>query len=129
MRKAIKLQAQIPGIIAAFARIREGKEPVASPGYASVAANFLYQLTGNEPDKVAIEALDKALVLHADHELNASTFAARVTVATLTDIYSGILPLSARSKDLYMVVRTKLLWRCLKRSVQLRMLFLTLMIN
>ena len=47
-------------------------------------------LTGEEPDKVAIEALDKALVLHADHELNASTFAARVTVATLSDIYSGI---------------------------------------
>ncbi|WNR43345.1 citrate synthase [Paenibacillus roseipurpureus] len=90
VRKAIKLQAQIPGIIAAFARIREGKEPVASPGYSSVAANFLFQLTGAEPDKVAIEALDKALVLHADHELNASTFAARVTVATLTDIYSGI---------------------------------------
>ncbi|NOU71582.1 citrate synthase [Paenibacillus sp. LMG 31458] len=90
VRKAIKLQAQIPGIIAAFARIREGKDPLASPGYASVAANFLYQLTGNEPDKIAIEALDKALVLHADHELNASTFAARVTVATLTDIYSGI---------------------------------------
>jgi len=90
VRKAIKLQAQVPAIIAAFARIREGKEPLESKGYSSVAANFLYQMTGNEPDKVAIEALDKALVLHADHELNASTFAARVTVATLTDIYSGI---------------------------------------
>lgn len=90
VRKAIKLQAQIPAIIAALARIREGKEPIASKGYSSIAANFLYQMTGNEPDKVAVEALDKALVLHADHELNASTFAARVTVATLTDIYSGI---------------------------------------
>jgi citrate synthase len=88
--KAIKLQAQLPAIIAAYARIREGKEPIASKGYPSIAANFLYQMTGKEPNKIAIEALDKALVLHADHELNASTFAARVTVATLTDIYSGM---------------------------------------
>ena len=93
--KAIKLQAQIPTIIAAFARIREGKEPVAprkneSGKQVSIAANFLYMLTEQEPEKVAIEALDQALVLHADHELNASTFAARVTVATLSDIYSGI---------------------------------------
>jgi len=91
LRKAIKLQAQIPTIIAAFARIREGKEPIAPKKDAtSVAQNFLYMLIGKEPDKVAIEALDKALVLHADHELNASTFAARVTVATLSDIYSGV---------------------------------------
>jgi citrate synthase len=90
LRKAIKLQAQIPTIVAAFQRIRNGQEPIAPKGYKSIAANFLYQMTGKEPDKVAVEALDKALVLHADHELNASTFAARVTVATLTDIYSGI---------------------------------------
>ncbi|WP_079908408.1 citrate synthase [Paenibacillus sp. 32352] len=91
LRKAIKLQAQIPTIIAAFARIREGKEPIAPKSDAtSVAQNFLYMLIGKEPDKVAVEALDKALVLHADHELNASTFAARVTVATLSDIYSGV---------------------------------------
>jgi citrate synthase len=90
VRKAIRLQAQITTIIAAYARIREGKEPVKSKGYPSIAANFLYQMTGSEPDKVAVEALDKALVLHADHELNASTFAARVTVATLTDMYSGM---------------------------------------
>jgi citrate synthase len=90
VRKAIKLQAQIPAVIAAYARIREGKEPLASKGYPSIAANFLYQMTGKEPNSVAIEALDKGLVLHADHELNASTFAARVTVATLSDMYSGI---------------------------------------
>ncbi|TCZ75304.1 citrate synthase [Paenibacillus albiflavus] len=90
VRKAIKLQAQIPTIIAAYARIRNGEKPIASKGYPSLAANFLYMMTGEEPDPVAIKALDKALVLHADHELNASTFAARVTVATLTDIYSGI---------------------------------------
>ncbi|MFC5651531.1 citrate synthase [Paenibacillus solisilvae] len=88
--KAIKLQAQIPTLIAAFARIREGKEPVAPKQGVSIAYNFLYMLTGQEPDQVAVKALDQALVLHADHELNASTFAARVTVATLSDIYSGV---------------------------------------
>jgi citrate synthase len=89
-RKAIKLQAQLPTVVAAFARIREGKEPVAPKQGVSIAYNFLYMLTGEEPAEVAVKALDQALVLHADHELNASTFAARVTVATLSDIYSGI---------------------------------------
>ncbi|WP_166244636.1 citrate synthase [Paenibacillus turpanensis] len=89
-RKAIRLQAKLTTIVAAFARIREGKEPIAPKAGATVAENFLYMLTGEQPDKIAIEALDKALVLHADHELNASTFAARVTVATLSDIYSGV---------------------------------------
>lgn len=88
--KAIKLQAQLPTIIAAFARIREGKEPIAPKAGVSIAHNFLYMLTGQEPDPIAVKALDQALVLHADHELNASTFAARVTVATLSDIYSGV---------------------------------------
>lgn len=90
LRKAIRLQARIPAIVAAFARIREGKEPISPKPDLSLAANFLYMLTGTEPDDIAIEALDKALVLHADHELNASTFASRVTVATLSDIYSGV---------------------------------------
>jgi citrate synthase len=88
--KAVKLQAQLPTIVAAFARIREGKEPIAPKKGVGIAHNFLYMLTGEEPDEVAIKTLDKALVLHADHELNASTFASRVTVATLSDIYSGI---------------------------------------
>ena len=89
-RKAVRLQAQLPTVVAAFARIREGKEPIAPKRGVGVAHNFLYMLTGEEPDRVAVEAMDKALVLHADHELNASTFAARVTVATLSDIYSGV---------------------------------------
>ncbi|WP_373229452.1 citrate synthase [Cohnella sp.] len=89
-RKAVKLQAQLPTVVAAYARIREGKEPIAPKQGVGIAHNFLYMLTGKEPAKVAIEAMDKALVLHADHELNASTFAARVTVATLSDIYSGV---------------------------------------
>jgi len=90
LRKAIKLQAKLPTIVAAYGRIREGKEPVAPLRDVSLAHNFLYMLSGSRPEQVAETALDKALVLHADHELNASTFASRVTVATLSDIYSGV---------------------------------------
>lgn len=90
-RKSIRLVAQTPTLVAAFARIRKGLEPVApNPSY-SIAKNFLYMLTGEEPSETAVKAFDIALILHADHEFNASTFAARVTVATLTDIYSGIV--------------------------------------
>jgi len=89
-RKAIRLQAKIPTLVTAFARIRKGLEPVAPRTDLSFAANFLYMLTGQEPDEIAVEAFNKALVLHADHELNASTFTARVCVATLSDVYSGV---------------------------------------
>lgn len=89
-RKAIRLQAKISTIVAAFARIRNGLEPVQPRTDLGFAANFLYMLKGEEPDQTSIEAFNKALVLHADHELNASTFTARVCVATLSDIYSGI---------------------------------------
>ncbi|KXH87197.1 citrate synthase [Sporosarcina sp. HYO08] len=88
--KAIKLQAKIATIVTAFSRIRKGLEPVAPKVELGYAANFLYMLSGQEPEEIAIEAFDKALVLHADHELNASTFTARVCVATLSDMYSGI---------------------------------------
>jgi citrate synthase len=90
LRKAIKLQAKMPTIVAAYARIRDGKEPVAPLQNVSLAYNFLYMMNGTHPDAIAVTAMDKALVLHADHELNASTFASRVTVATLSDIYSGV---------------------------------------
>ena len=69
---------------------RSGQEPIAPKPGLSIAGNFLYQLLGKEPDATATHALDVALILHADHELNASTFSARVTVATLTDMYSAI---------------------------------------
>ncbi|MDN4607291.1 citrate synthase [Sporosarcina highlanderae] len=88
--KAIKLQAKVATVVTAFSRIRKGQEPVAPKAELGYAANFLYMLTGEEPEEIAIEAFDKALVLHADHELNASTFTARVCVATLSDIYSGV---------------------------------------
>ncbi|MGM0900395.1 MAG: citrate synthase [Bacillota bacterium] len=89
-RKAIRLQAQIPTIVAAFSRIREGKDPVSPRKDLGYAANFLNMLNNEVPDKVSETAFNKALILHADHELNASTFTARVCVATLSDIYSGI---------------------------------------
>ncbi|MBT2638509.1 MULTISPECIES: citrate synthase [unclassified Bacillus (in: firmicutes)] len=89
-RKAIRLQAKMPAIVTAFARVRKGLEPIAPREDLNFAANFLYMLTGEEPDEIAVEAMNKALVLHADHELNASTFTARVCVATLSDVYSGV---------------------------------------
>ncbi|WP_124726930.1 citrate synthase [Staphylospora marina] len=89
-RKAVRLTAQLPTIVSAFARLRQGLEPVAPKAGLGFAANFVYMLTGEEPTEVAAKALDKALVLHADHELNASTFAARVTTGTLSDIHSAV---------------------------------------
>lgn len=91
LRKSIRILAKLPTIVAAFARIRQGKEPVAPNKSYTFAENFLYMLSGDKPDPIAVEAFDKALILHADHEFNASTFSARVTVATLSDIYSGIV--------------------------------------
>lgn len=89
-RKAIRLQAKMASVITTFARLRQGKEPVKPKLDYTYAENFLYMLTGEEPTETAVEAINKALVLHADHELNASTFTARVCVATLSDLYSGI---------------------------------------
>ncbi|MBC5637482.1 citrate synthase [Ornithinibacillus sp. BX22] len=89
-RKAVRIQAKIATIVAAFSRIRQGKDPVKPLKDVSYAENFLYMLNGEKPNEIEIEAINKALVLHADHELNASTFTARVCVATLSDMYSGI---------------------------------------
>ncbi|MFG6116599.1 citrate synthase [Halobacillus sp. MO56] len=89
-RKAVRLQAKIPTIVTAFARLRKGQDPISPKKELSFAANFLYMLNGKEPEDIEVEAFNKALVLHADHELNASTFTARVCVATLSDVYSGV---------------------------------------
>ena len=89
-QKAIKLMAQTPTIVSAFDRLRNGRPVIEGDPSLSFAANFLYTLTGKRPDDVMERAFDVALTLHADHELNASTFAARVTAATLSDIYSSI---------------------------------------
>jgi citrate synthase len=90
VRKAIRLTSQIAMIVAAYDRIRKGKDIVKSDPSLSHAANFLLLLNGEKPSKTAERALDIALILHADHELNASTFAARVTAATLSDIHSSV---------------------------------------
>jgi citrate synthase len=90
-RKAVRLTAQVGSIVATWGRLQAGGGPIASDPALGHAANFLYMLTGERPNSTAIRAFDIALTLHADHELNASTFAGRVAAATLTDIYSAVV--------------------------------------
>lgn len=90
VRKSFRLTSQIPMIVAIFDRIRKGKSIVPPDPSLSHAANFLWMLNGEKPSPTAERAMDVALILHADHELNASTFAARVIVATLSDMHSAI---------------------------------------
>lgn len=89
-RKAIRLTAAFPTIVAAFDRHRNGLDPVAPRSDLGHAANFLYMLSGSEPDPEDARVLDVCLILHAEHGMNASTFSARVTTATLSDIHSAI---------------------------------------
>ncbi|MFD1900168.1 citrate synthase [Enterococcus termitis] len=89
-QQSIALQAKMPTIIAAYARLRKGLDPIAPRSDLSIAANFLYMLTGEEAGEIQVTAMNQALVLHADHDLNASTFTARVCASTLSDIYSCI---------------------------------------
>lgn len=89
-RKAIRLQAQVGTLVAAFERIRRGEEVLVAKPERSLAWNFLWMLNGVEPTDVAVRTMDICLVLHADHELNASTFSARVTAATLADMHSAV---------------------------------------
>jgi citrate synthase len=90
VRKSIRLTSQIAMIVAAYDRIRKGKNVVEPDLSLSHAGNFLWMLNGEKPSKTAEKALDVALILHADHELNASTFAARVIAATLADMHSAV---------------------------------------
>jgi citrate synthase len=90
VRKAYNLTAQIAMIVAVYDRLRKGKEIVPPDRSLSHAGNFLWMLNGEKPSETATRTLDIALILHADHELNASTFAARVIAATLSDIHSAI---------------------------------------
>ena len=90
-RKAVRLTGQLASLVAAMGRVEAGKGVVQSDPALSHAANFLYMLTGDRPKPTAVKAFDIALTLHADHELNASTFVARVSAATLTDIYSAVV--------------------------------------
>jgi citrate synthase len=90
LHKSLRLTSQIAMIVAAYDRIRKGRSVVEPDRSLSHAGNFLLMLNGEPPSKTAERALDIALILHADHELNASTFAARVTAATLSDMHSAI---------------------------------------
>jgi citrate synthase len=90
-RKAVRLTAQTGTIVATWGRLQAGGGLITPDPVLGHAANFLYMLTGNRPDALATRAFDVALILHADHELNASTFAGRVAAATLTDIYSAVV--------------------------------------
>jgi citrate synthase len=90
VRKSYRLTSQIAMIVAIFDRIRKGKNIVEADPTLSHAANFLWMLNGEKPSETATQTFDIALILHADHELNASTFAARVIAATLADIHSAI---------------------------------------
>jgi citrate synthase len=91
LRKAARLTAQQPVLIAAYQAARTGAEPTGPDPGLGVAANFLLQLTGEKPEPRAAEILDACLVLHADHTMNASTFAARVCAATLSDMHSAVV--------------------------------------
>jgi 2-methylcitrate synthase len=90
-RKAVRLTAQIASLVATHGRLQAGGGPIQADPALGHAANFLYMLSGKRPTAVETRAFDIALVLHADHELNASTFAARVAAATLTDLHSAIV--------------------------------------
>src|SRR5712691_4416226 len=90
VRTAIKLTAQFPTIVAASDRIRRGLEPVPPAGSLNIAANFLYMLRGEKPSERDARIFDVCLILHADHELNASTFTARVVAGTLADMYASV---------------------------------------
>lgn len=89
-RTSVRLTAQVSGVVATIGRMGQGGGPIAPDPVLGHASNFLYMLTGNRPDPTATRALDIALVLHADHEFNASTFAGRVAAATLTDVHSAV---------------------------------------
>ena len=90
LRMACRITAKVPTALAAYQRIRNGKEPIEPDEDLDHAENFLYMLNGEVPDEVLAETFDMALVLHADHGLNASTFSAMVTASTLSDLHSAV---------------------------------------
>lgn len=89
--KAIRLTAQLPLLTTAWHHINQGQKPILPDRTKSIAYNFLKTLEGKEPDEYAVRTFDVALILHADHELNASTFSGRVTAATLSDMHSAVV--------------------------------------
>jgi citrate synthase len=91
MRKAIRLIAIVPTIVATYYRMANGKEPVPPDPSLSHGANFLYMIKGSKPDPLEAEVMEKDFILSAEHELNASTFSSRVTASTLSDLYSAVV--------------------------------------
>jgi citrate synthase len=91
LRKAARLTAQQPVLVAAYDAARQGRESSPADPESGVAANFLLQITGTPPSERETQILDACLVLHADHTMNASTFAARVCAATLSDMHSAVV--------------------------------------
>ncbi len=89
-RKAVRLIAKLPTVLAAWERIRKGKEPIAPSANLSQAANFLYMLTGERPDEETARFFDICLILHAEHSFNASTFAAREIASTRAHMYAAV---------------------------------------
>ena len=90
LEQGTRITAKVPTVLAAFERARQGKPTIDPDPELSHAGNFLYMLTGVEPDDVSEETFDEALTLHADHGLNASTFTAMVIGSTMADVYSGV---------------------------------------
>lgn len=88
-RKAVRLTARLASVVAAYHRLRRGLEPMPPDSQLGHAANFLYMLTGERPDETSARAMDVVLILHADHEFNASTFTGRVAASTLADLYAA----------------------------------------
>jgi citrate synthase len=95
---AERLQGQVPNIVCVRARLREGKEPIAPRADLPAASNFLWMLFGEEPDELTSHAMDVALTLHAEHEFNASSFAARVAAGTYVDLHSCMVAALAALK-------------------------------
>jgi citrate synthase len=90
LRKSVRLTARLPTVVATFEALRDGREPVKPDPSLGEAESFLYMMTGQRPSEEEAKMLNVSLILHADHELNASTFACRVTIATLSDMYSAV---------------------------------------
>ena len=95
IKVATRLTGQFPTIVAAIDRARNGKSWVHPEPKLNIATNFLYMLTGKEPGALESRIFDVALILHAEHEMNASTFSAMVTASTLSDMYSSIASISS----------------------------------
>jgi citrate synthase len=91
VRKAERLLAQVPVIVAARRRLKSGQQPVAADPALTLPANFLWMLRGQKPSEKQVQAMDVSLILYAEHEFNASTFSARCVVSTLSDLHSGIV--------------------------------------